>query len=64
MLTVNDCQATEEVINAHDPNRASPVSDERGERAFRHLMNCRPCKERIPADARGQFVAAFVLDLH
>ncbi len=64
MLTVNDCQVTEEVVNAHGPDQAIQVSDERGERAFRHLMNCRPCKERIPPDARGRFVSAFVLDLH
>jgi hypothetical protein len=64
MLAVNACQSTEEVVMAHDPKRALPVSDERSESAFRHLMNCRPCKERIPPDARGQFVSAYVLDLH
>jgi hypothetical protein len=64
MPVVEDCKATEEVVNAHDPKQAAPMSDERSESAFRHLMICRSCKASIPPDARGQFVAAFVLDLH
>lgn len=55
--TQDACALAGQVVNSAPPG----VTEDQQELVFRHLMRCQKCRSTLPAEARGHFVASYVL---